>query len=147
MATPAEPYRHTKEPSLYAYRKGCHCAGCKAKNTARQNRYNQRAAAKRSAAKAEAAGQLPVWVGPVEAAVRAEFDGMAAQPWQKVWMLLACQHAHTLDVIAGSGQMHLAGTAHAKLSECLDRLKPPPAAAGQAVKQGITELEAFANDL
>lgn len=136
-------YEHTAEPSLYAYRKGCRCAGCKAKNADAKNRYNARAAVKRRAAEPE---PVPA-EGAVEKSVRDQLAGLVEIPWQETWKLLALQHARTLDVIAVTGQHHLAGTAHAKLAECLDRLRPPAPAAGQAVRQGITDLESFANDL
>lgn len=136
-------YRHKTVPTLYAYQQGCPCADCKSLHNKSVQEYNARRKAKRDAAKAEP----PAVVGPIETAVAAGFDGMAEMPWQTVWKLLALQHARTLDTITVSGQLHLAGTAHAKLAECLDRLRPPTPPAVQGVKQGVSDLEAFANDL
>lgn len=137
-----DAYQHKEKPTLYAYRKGCRCAGCKRINTDHVLKYQRRKKAEKVAA-----APKPPKLGPVEKSVLAKFVGLADIPWQETWMLLALQHARTLDMVAVTGQNHLAGTAHAKLAECLDRLRPPTPLAAQAVAQGVSDLEAFANDL
>lgn len=138
-------YQHKEKPTLYAYRMGCHCVGCRKLNAQHQAKATARRNAAKASQKSVVLAAAPD-VGHFEAKVRADLVGIVDSPWCEVWKDLAIFHAQTLDIIEVNGARHLAGTAHTKLAEAMEHLRPTSKQV-QALDQGISDLEAFANEL